>query len=92
MSIENEVRKILKDVSCKSEGKLSKEEFNTILDQATQAIMEKIRSKIDCLTLRLLLRSIYLKGHQDGNLKTSDISWENKIVKDIQDLLTKTTR
>ena len=33
--------------------------------------------------LRLLLRSVYLKGHQDGNLKTSDMSWEDKIVKDI---------
>jgi len=33
--------------------------------------------------LRLLLRSVYLKGHQDGNLKTSDLSWEDKIVKEI---------
>jgi len=36
--------------------------------------------------LRLLLRSVYLKGHQDGNLKTTDISWENKIIKDIDAL------
>ena len=38
----------------------------------------------DELHLRLLLRSVYLKGHQDGNLKTSDISWEDKIIADIQ--------
>jgi hypothetical protein len=30
--------------------------------------------------LRLLLRSVYLKGHEDGNLKTGDLSWEDKIV------------
>ena len=36
--------------------------------------------------LRLLLRSVYLKGHQDGNLKTCDMSWEDKIVKDINKL------
>lgn len=33
--------------------------------------------------IRLLLRSVYLKGHQDGNLKTADMSWEDKIVGDI---------
>ena len=37
--------------------------------------------------LRLLLRSVYLKGHQDGNLKTSDLSWEDKIVKQILSLV-----
>lgn len=43
-------------------------------------------------TLRLLLRSVYLKGLQDGNLKTTDvISWEDKIVKDITELFTLTT-
>lgn len=36
--------------------------------------------------IRLLLRSVYLKGHQDGHLKTSDMSWEDKIVKDIDAL------
>ena len=34
--------------------------------------------------LRLLLRSVYLKGLQDGNLKIADISWEDKIVEDIK--------
>ena len=33
--------------------------------------------------LRMRLRSIYLKGHQDGSLKTSDMSWEDTIVNDI---------
>lgn len=41
------------------------------------------------LHLRLLLRSVYLKGHQDGNLKTSDMSWEDTIVKDILELCRK---
>lgn len=37
--------------------------------------------------LRLLLRSVYLKGHQDALYKTTDItSWEDKIVKDIEKL------
>jgi hypothetical protein len=40
----------------------------------------------DDYKLRLLLRSVYLKGHQDGNLKTSDMSWEDKIVEDILSL------
>ena len=39
------------------------------------------------LILRLLLRSVYLKGRQDGNQKTTDISWEDKIVSDIKELL-----
>ena len=30
--------------------------------------------------VRLLLRSIYLKGHMDANKKTSDMSWEDEIV------------
>jgi hypothetical protein len=34
--------------------------------------------------LRLLLRSVYLKGHQDGNIKTSDMSWEDKIVESLK--------
>ena len=33
--------------------------------------------------LRLLLRSIYLKGQVDANKKTSDMSWEDKIVSNI---------
>ena len=41
------------------------------------------------LILRLLLRSVYLKGHQDGNLKTSDMSWEDKILSQIIDLIIK---
>ena len=40
-------------------------------------------------TLRLLLRSVYLKGHQDGNIKTSDMSWEDKIVASIRSVLLK---
>ena len=36
--------------------------------------------------IRLLLRSVYLKGHQDGNLKKADMSWEDKIIKDIDAL------
>ena len=36
--------------------------------------------------LRMRLRSVYLKGHQDGNLKTSDLSWEDKIVGEIVSL------
>lgn len=38
------------------------------------------------LKLRLLLRSVYLKGHQDGNMKTTDLSWEDEIVRDIKNL------
>jgi hypothetical protein len=34
--------------------------------------------------IRLLLRSVYLKGHQDANLKTADMSWEDKIVEEIE--------
>ena len=34
--------------------------------------------------LRLLLRSVYLKGHQDGNMKTSDMSWEDKIIESLK--------
>jgi hypothetical protein len=41
--------------------------------------------KNEGLRLRLLLRSVYLKGHQDGNMKTTDLSWEDKIVKDIKE-------
>jgi hypothetical protein len=48
------------------------------------SILEKLTvENIDSYKLRLILRSVYLKGHQDGNMKTSDISWEDKIVKDI---------
>jgi len=36
--------------------------------------------------LRLLLRSVYLKGQQDANNKTVDMSWEDKIVKQIKAL------
>ena len=36
--------------------------------------------------LRLYLRSVYLKGQQDANFKTCDMSWEDKIVKDITKL------
>lgn len=36
--------------------------------------------------LRLLLRSVYLKGHQDGNNKTTDLSWEDGIVEEITKL------
>jgi hypothetical protein len=39
--------------------------------------------------IRLLLRSVYLKGHQDGNLKKADMSWEDKIVEDIDNLYRK---
>ena len=39
--------------------------------------------------LRMRLRSVYLKGHQDGNLRNSDLSWEDMIVKDIVDLFRK---
>ncbi len=37
------------------------------------------------IILLLLLRSVYLKGHQDGNLKTTDLSWEDKILQEIED-------
>ena len=37
-------------------------------------------------TLRLILRSVYLKGHQDGNMKTTDLSWEDEIINDIEKL------
>ena len=33
--------------------------------------------------IRLLLRSVYLKGQVDANKKTSDMSWEDKIVSEI---------
>jgi hypothetical protein len=38
-------------------------------------------------TLRLLLRSVYLKGHQDANLKTSDLSWEDEILSKLEALM-----
>jgi hypothetical protein len=44
-------------------------------------------SKKKELTLRLVLRSVYLKGQQDGFNRTSDISWEDEIMKDILTLL-----
>jgi hypothetical protein len=34
--------------------------------------------------IRLLLRSIYLKGQVDANRKTSDLSWEEKIISKLQ--------
>ena len=37
--------------------------------------------------LRLLLRSVYLKGQIDARSKTSDMSWEDKIVNDIKKLI-----
>ena len=45
-----------------------------------------IEMKNKTLHLRLLLRSVYLKGHQDGNMKTTDLSWEDRIVRDIKNL------
>jgi hypothetical protein len=36
--------------------------------------------------LRLLLRSVYLKGQIDARSRQSDMSWEDKIVKDINKL------
>ena len=33
--------------------------------------------------LRLLLRSVYLRGQCDANRKTSSMDWEDKIVSDI---------
>ena len=45
-----------------------------------------IEMKDKTLHLRLLLRSVYLKGHQDGNMKTTDLSWEDRIVRDIKNL------
>ena len=45
--------------------------------------MTKQLSREDDYKLRLLLRSVYLKGQVDANKKTSDISWEDKIVEDI---------
>jgi len=30
--------------------------------------------------VRLLLRSVYLKGHMDGHKKISDMSWEEDIL------------
>lgn len=36
--------------------------------------------------LRLILRSVYLKGHQDGNTKTTDLSWEDEIIEDISNI------
>ena len=41
-------------------------------------------TKTDQLLLRLLLRSVYLKGYTDGNDKTTDLSWEDEIVKNIE--------
>lgn len=37
--------------------------------------------------IRLLLRSVYLKGYQDALTKTADMSWEDKIINDIRTLL-----
>ena len=50
-----------------------------------------IEMKNKTLNLRLLLRSVYLKGHQDGNMKTTDLSWEDKIVRDIKNLFEERT-
>ena len=33
--------------------------------------------------LRLILRSVYLKGHKDANLKSADMSWEDGVVNEI---------
>ena len=50
-----------------------------------------IEMKNKTLNLRLLLRSVYLKGHQDVNMKTTDLSWEDKIVRDIKNLFEERT-
>lgn len=34
--------------------------------------------------IRLLLRSVYLKGQVDANRKIADMSWEDEIVKEIE--------
>jgi len=37
--------------------------------------------------VRLLLRSIYLKGHMDGHKKTSDMSWEEDILSELRQMV-----
>ena len=39
--------------------------------------------------LTLLLRSVYLKGMMDGRKKIADVSWEESIIKQIDDLYSK---
>jgi len=39
--------------------------------------------------VRLLLRSIYLKGHMDGHKKTSDMSWEEDILAKLRQMVGK---
>jgi len=39
--------------------------------------------------VRLLLRSIYLKGHMDGHKKTSDMSWEEDILSELRQMVGK---
>jgi hypothetical protein len=46
ITLEDDVRDIVKDVCCKSEGKLSKDEFNALLILATEAIMERVRERV----------------------------------------------
>jgi hypothetical protein len=35
--------------------------------------------------IRLLLRSVYLRGHQDANLKTTTLCWEDEIMEDLRE-------
>ena len=45
---------------------------------------KKSKEDYDDKKLRLLLRSVYLKGHQDSLTKTSDMDWEEPIVNQIR--------
>jgi hypothetical protein len=38
-------------------------------------------------TIRLLLRSVYIKGQVDGREKKADMTWEDKIIKDLEALM-----
>ena len=37
--------------------------------------------------VRLLLRSVYLKGHMDGHKKISDMSWEEDILSKLRQMV-----
>ena len=49
------------------------------MQEARKGSLEKV--------LALILRSIYLKGHQDALSQTTDLSWEDKTIRQIKKVI-----
>jgi hypothetical protein len=85
LSLRGEVTNELNKLVQEPELKKYPYSYNPIvIEKSTDKILSLVVEKIEkSLVLRLLLRSVYLKGHQDGHMKTSDMSWEDKVIADI---------